>query len=62
MEGEHEIGWIRSHLAKARKTLMQRGKFDGDAFEIMWSVDNDIETALNWLIDLERTLGIRNLS
>lgn len=56
MKGKTEIKLIRELLDNARKTLMERGKFDGEAFEIMWSVDNNVESALNWLIELEKEL------
>ena len=56
MKGKHEINVIRHNLGLARDRLKQRGKFDGEAFEIMWSVDNYVETALNFLIELEKEL------
>ena len=56
MKGKHEIRVIRHNLGLARDRLKQRGEFDGEAFEIMWSVDNYVETALNFLIELEKEL------
>ena len=56
MIGSTEMGIMRNHLGAARDTLKKRGHFDGEAFEIMWSVDNNVESALNWLIELEKIL------
>lgn len=55
--GEKEaITRIRQLLSHARKHLMKRGEFDGEAFEIMWCADNSVESALNMLIDLENMI------
>ena len=57
-----DIDTIRFVLHTSRVSLKERGKFVGEAFDIMWSVDNNVETALNFLIDLERKWDIISAS